>query len=668
MLHSKQNDMNNQPYISIITPVYNGLPYIKQCIENVAGQIHNLARQNDIEHFIVDGGSTDGTTDVIRKQSEAFPHIRWISEPDKGQSDAMNKGIKLAKGEVIGILNVDDFYVPGMLNEVAECMRRLPANSFMAGNCKIWDNDGHCFMYNRPHSMSISELYYNIIAKHFEDNPNIFPYNPSAYFYHKSIHGVVGYYETQDHYTMDFDFIVRLVLNADKINLFYKNAYWGNFRQIPDSKTFQQTVLGNSLNNLLATFNRHFSNLPEYIRNSIIKKPLDKLSFAKQNLMTPMDQPAAGVVFVDTSEQNNGGAKDNNWHGLAQQFLERGHPVTLSLAKSKKYSESVQNLRVLGADVVLRFMRHPHKQKVRINRLLPQSKQFKSKLVGFGLFESDHKPTLVIFCPESWSELHPWIIQCVDTQTPYMLLIGGAPSLLLTDENEVAALKSVFAIAKIILFAEEETKRLTERHLGTSLANAECINFSPKLLTDVGGIEWPLSDTESCKFVMFVHEQTPLANITSFTGILEDVKWSGRQFVLQIISDFLSKTSLGRVIGNQLAANSKVNVSRSFNAVKESHVVLTDLTGLTNIQTVLEAMSRGRVVVVLTDLPSLHDLLASFAFVGSRCEAVELLEKVWQAREKWPQIGLAAKKFVNSLAADQGYHDLYQNLLRDPEK
>src|SRR5215472_1653392 len=93
------------PILSIITPVYNGEKFISGCIESVAAQ--KLA---GVEHIIVDGRSSDRTMDIVRDKARVYPHLRWISEPDRGQSDALNKGIDMARAEYIGILNADDFY------------------------------------------------------------------------------------------------------------------------------------------------------------------------------------------------------------------------------------------------------------------------------------------------------------------------------------------------------------------------------------------------------------------------------------------------------------------------------------------------------------------------------------------------------------------------------
>uniref|UniRef100_A0A7V3VTR7 Glycosyltransferase n=1 Tax=candidate division WOR-3 bacterium TaxID=2052148 RepID=A0A7V3VTR7_UNCW3 len=91
--------------VSIITAVFNGADTIQDCIKSVLCQTYK-----DIEHIIIDGGSTDGTIEIIKKHAGISGKIKWISEHDNGMYDAINKGIKMATGEIIGILNSDDFY------------------------------------------------------------------------------------------------------------------------------------------------------------------------------------------------------------------------------------------------------------------------------------------------------------------------------------------------------------------------------------------------------------------------------------------------------------------------------------------------------------------------------------------------------------------------------
>ncbi len=215
--------------ISVITPVYNGESFIESCIKVVIEQ-----NCSDIEHLIVDGGSQDQTVEIIKQYSEKYPHIRWISERDQGQSDAMNKGIKMAKGEILAFLNVDDYYEPNVLNKIQNFFNTLPEPSLLVGNCNIWDNQGNLKGVNKPSKLHITDL---LLGWTFTQPP----VNPSAYFYHKSLHDKIGLYDLKEDYAMDIDFLLRAV-QAAKVK--YVDETWGNFRYLEGTKSFEDTQSG----------------------------------------------------------------------------------------------------------------------------------------------------------------------------------------------------------------------------------------------------------------------------------------------------------------------------------------------------------------------------------------------------------------------------------------
>ncbi|MUL39027.1 glycosyltransferase family 2 protein [Gloeocapsopsis dulcis] len=235
--------------ISVITPVYNGEKYIEDCIKVVVDQ-----NCSNIEHIIVDGGSTDATVDIIKSSAQNYPHIRWISEKDRGQSDAMNKGIAMAKGNIIAILNVDDFYEPNVLNHISAIFEKLPEPALLVGNCNILDDDNNLKRINRPKRLKITDLLvgYNI---------NPFPFNPSAYFYHKSLHEQVGFYEVDEHYAMDVDFLLKAVQVA---HVKYVDEIWGNYRQISGTKTVNDINSGQNAIRLRQLMQKYLQKLPLY--------------------------------------------------------------------------------------------------------------------------------------------------------------------------------------------------------------------------------------------------------------------------------------------------------------------------------------------------------------------------------------------------------------------
>ena len=139
--------------LSIITPVFNGVGYISECIENVRSQ-----SVEGIEHLIIDGGSTDGTRERVSELLAVYPHLRLVSEKDAGQSDAMNKSIRLASANIIGVLNVDDFYAPGAVAEGLAFLEHHSDVDFVAGNCRVINENGVLISLNTPSDLRIESL------------------------------------------------------------------------------------------------------------------------------------------------------------------------------------------------------------------------------------------------------------------------------------------------------------------------------------------------------------------------------------------------------------------------------------------------------------------------------------------------------------------------------
>jgi glycosyltransferase involved in cell wall biosynthesis len=217
---------HRKPRISVILVVLNNRAYIGQAINNF------LAQQcAEAELVVVDGASTDGTREEIERLAEGQPAIRWISEKDSGQSDAMNKGIRMARGLYISFLNVDDYYSDGVLNEVCGLLSQSDAPDFLVGNCKVWDSDGKLIYVNRPRKLRV----WHILSGYF------LPVNPSAYFYKKTIHDKVGMYNTNNHLNMDVEFLVRASAVTE---MRYVDRDWGNFRVLPRTKTFEDAQQG----------------------------------------------------------------------------------------------------------------------------------------------------------------------------------------------------------------------------------------------------------------------------------------------------------------------------------------------------------------------------------------------------------------------------------------
>ena len=126
------------PLISIVTPSLNQGAYIEENIKSVLEQ-----KYPHFEHIIIDGSSTDGTIDILMK----YGHVKWVSEKDNGQSEAINKGFKMAKGEIIGWLNSDDCYEPNTLFTVIQELNSAEHKYVVFGDCYAIDEKGNRIGY-----------------------------------------------------------------------------------------------------------------------------------------------------------------------------------------------------------------------------------------------------------------------------------------------------------------------------------------------------------------------------------------------------------------------------------------------------------------------------------------------------------------------------------------
>ena len=134
MLSRQREEMVTNPLVSIVTPSYNKGSFVEETILSIKNQTYP-----HIEHIVMDGGSTDGTLDIMRKYSDS---ITWISEPDKGQSDAINKGWRMAKGEILAYLNADDTYMPWAVETAMKFLEQNPDLDMVYGDCNIINEQG----------------------------------------------------------------------------------------------------------------------------------------------------------------------------------------------------------------------------------------------------------------------------------------------------------------------------------------------------------------------------------------------------------------------------------------------------------------------------------------------------------------------------------------------
>lgn len=208
------------PKISIITPSYNQGQYIEETICSVLDQGYP-----NLEYIVMDGGSKDNTVDIIKKYEKHISY--WVSEKDKGQSDALNKGYKHATGDVINWLNSDDYYDPGALKTVGEIFTNPKVNVY-CGTSRIFGNKGE-YLSNG------TDIYEGNLAKTAGwariDQPET--------FFRKSCIDKIGFLDEQFHYIMDKELWIRYLLQYGLGNVVKDKTRIANFRIHDTSKTNQ---------------------------------------------------------------------------------------------------------------------------------------------------------------------------------------------------------------------------------------------------------------------------------------------------------------------------------------------------------------------------------------------------------------------------------------------
>lgn len=147
--------MTSEPLVSIVTPSYNQGAFIEETLRSVKNQMYG-----NVEHIVVDGGSTDETLDVLHEYESEY-ELRWVSEPDDGQSDAVNKGLEMANGEIVGWLNSDDVYFcKQALTTIVEAFASNSRPDIVYGDDVFLDQAGRVIRARRLYDWNYDRLRY----------------------------------------------------------------------------------------------------------------------------------------------------------------------------------------------------------------------------------------------------------------------------------------------------------------------------------------------------------------------------------------------------------------------------------------------------------------------------------------------------------------------------
>jgi glycosyltransferase involved in cell wall biosynthesis len=214
--------MKNTPLISVVTPSFNQGGFIGDALESV-----RLQSYKNHEHLVIDGMSTDGTVDLLRDHStnNKRENMLWISERDGGQSEALNKGFRRAKGEIIGWLNSDDRYRAGCFEHIVQAFEDNPEVDILYGDYLMVDETGKAFKIRREIEFNAFVLLYHRIL-----------YIPTtATFFRRRIFDKGNWLDEGLQYAMDLEFFIRLLERGYRFK--HIPQLLADFRMQPNSKT-----------------------------------------------------------------------------------------------------------------------------------------------------------------------------------------------------------------------------------------------------------------------------------------------------------------------------------------------------------------------------------------------------------------------------------------------
>lgn len=209
------------PKISIITPSLNQGEFIEETILSVLSQDYPC-----LEYLVMDGGSSDNTLKVLEKFSD---RIKWVSEADKGQTNAINKGLRLTDGSIIGYLNADDLLLPGSLLKVAGTFTQHPGAMWAIGKCRIVDGkNNEIRKVITKYKNLLLELggFSLLVMTNYISQPST--------FWRRDVLEIVGFLDENLHYVMDYDYWLRLYSRYSPV---FIPEYLASFKIHPSSKT-----------------------------------------------------------------------------------------------------------------------------------------------------------------------------------------------------------------------------------------------------------------------------------------------------------------------------------------------------------------------------------------------------------------------------------------------
>lgn len=197
LIPSTTSSHRSRPRVSVVTPTYNHARFIRDTLESVLCQEGHF----DLEYWVIDGGSTDGTLEILKSYTG---RLQWLSEPDRGQVEAINKGLRFCTGDIVGWLNSDDLLLPGALQRVVEVFATRPEVEWVHGRCRIINEHGQIvrrWVELYKHARAMRHSLESLLTENYVSQMTV--------FWRRSLLGEVGYLDPEFPLAFDYDLWLR---------------------------------------------------------------------------------------------------------------------------------------------------------------------------------------------------------------------------------------------------------------------------------------------------------------------------------------------------------------------------------------------------------------------------------------------------------------------------
>jgi len=262
--------------ITIITPSFNQGKFLEETILSVLNQ-----KYSNLEYIIFDGGSSDNSVEIIKKYKKQLAY--WESQKDRGQSHAINKGLRIATGDIIGWLNSDDTYLPGTFNIIVRMFQRYPEFDAIYGNQVLTDTEGRFLRIKHELPYSYHRLMYNM----YQSQP--------ATFLRRSVIDQIGFLNEDLHYSMDYEYFLRL---GKRCKVKHVPYLFAKYRLHANSKsaTYGQDKHMTEINTVVSNFRPNYSNIK--LLDDLIHGLFELLYSGTRILLVLLDNPLGFFKYL----------------------------------------------------------------------------------------------------------------------------------------------------------------------------------------------------------------------------------------------------------------------------------------------------------------------------------------------------------------------------------